>query len=159
MPAHVLARSNKLTARKDPPPRPTDGWHSVHHMLKGREPDFKYVWVSEENSLLGPDYYESIGYTVVRYTATGGVSLGSLTRKPGEPIRFRGNVLMRCTKLREEQIAYYGPDGDTGEELAGRIIRQINDRNHVPHEVTKGLSGGIAVDRDLKNDLNPAEKV
>lgn len=160
MPAPALARrAVNPNARKDPPPRPVDGWHSSLSLIRGKEAGFKYVLVSEENSLLGPDYYESIGYHVVRYTEKGGHSIGSLSRKAGEPLRFRGNVLMRCTEERADQIAYYGPDGDTGEELAGRIVRQINDRSFVPREVTKGLSDGIVIDRDMNNQLNPGEKV
>lgn len=143
--------------RQDPQSRPTHGWSPAFHQLKGRDPRLKYVWVSKASEDLGPDYYESLGYQVIRYEEKGGIVLGSLSRRPGEPITFRGNVLMGVDLERAAEIDQYGPDGGSGQEYCDQIASQIANKKFIPSELRQ-TPGFLSVDRDMNNDLNPTEK-
>lgn len=151
----VSALAQKKQLRQDPTHRPTHGWTPSWHRLVGRDPGLFYTYVSKSSEDFGVEYYESLGYHVVKYKEHGGITLGTLTRDPGKPITFRGQVLMACTHERKAEIEREGPDGGSGAELNEQIAAQITNRKLVPSGVR--APGYIAVDRDLTNEMNPTE--
>lgn len=154
------ANRGKAALRQDPDPRPTDGWSTSFCTPQNQDPSLHYVWVNQAgNAHMGTDYYESIGYDVVNYEETG-VRLGrfSSKNKMGQPVTFRGMVLMACPKTQKAWIEQHGEDGTGGQEELDRITAQIQNKKFVPSDVSKGLSQyGLAVNRDPENHLNPTE--
>jgi hypothetical protein len=75
------------------------------------------------------DDYSAAGY-VIELDQPGGVKPqgGRLSRKPGEQIEFRGNVLMSCSLERKAEIDEHGVDGDSGQRAADAIENRMIDK-------------------------------
>lgn len=123
-----MAKAPAPTQRIDPAPRPTDSVHSWTK-LKNKDPGKKYCWVSLTDTNQGVDYYSAMGYEP-ELSRSDGVQPqgGRLTRKPGEQIQFRGNLLMSCSLQRSIEIDEVGPDGDSGQRAADAIEDRILDK-------------------------------
>lgn len=120
------ATAKAPAVRSDPVRRPTDGMRPNSMNLRNADERRWYVWVNKTSPELGPDYYADMGYEVEHYKK-GGVNCigGSSVRSEGDVIERRGAVLMSCTSERHEEILKYGPDGNTGQELANLYEKQI----------------------------------
>lgn len=146
-------KSRKKTARgqrgrrKDPKPRHTDG-AAPWAKLKNRDERLHYTYVYAGDGVdHGPDYYRSIGYEPVEYSADGVAPVAGVTGNPGDQIEMRGHVLMACTLERKAEIDQYGPDGVSGQELADEIEEvMIDNRGGLDH--LRGLHGprGLGVE-------------
>lgn len=154
--------------RIDPKPRPTNGVHTST-LLKDKDPNKKYVWVNlaDSNAL---STYEALGYIVEEQRDGGPHHMGGkLNRKNGERIEWRGNLLMSISLERAMEIEKYGPDGDSGQDLAdkieGRYLEKDRGRDpmrgigllnrltpsYLEFEADKGHNAPVIVDRGSEN--------
>ncbi len=135
----------KAPVRHDPKPRRTDGV-GPGSKLTGADPDRAYVFVNRyQGGVYDTSYFESLGgwaveeglceegerYRIEKYQEGGlRLALGKTVR-PGEPLEYRGMVLMSCSKQFKELLEQRGPEGDSGQEDADRVEEIINRRGRV----------------------------
>jgi hypothetical protein len=113
-------------AKRGPRSRPVHAAAFAGDVLNG-EPGVHYVKANGgEEEDFNVEYYESIGYEVVK-ASKGGVRVkqgGKVTI--GQPITWRGMVLMSCTKDRHDEIFNNGADGNTGQAYFDNIMLRAN---------------------------------
>lgn len=121
--------SGKNPRRIDAKPRALDGGANFSK-VKNRDPDRDYVLVYQgtPHDEYGVGYYEGLGYEVEKHAeGPDAVALagGKTTRGVGDPITFRGHVLMSCSKADKEQRVRWGDDGDTGQQSVDALEKKI----------------------------------
>lgn len=116
--------AEETSARKDPRPRPVGGM--VHLDLVNKDPRKKYVGVyqGDTDAMMS---YNWQGYTPVIFKKGGVAIRGLRTCKEGEPLTYRGHVIMEV--LKEDWQAVY----DEGQGLA--------DKRATAMQGKRGLSG------------------
>lgn len=108
-----------------PRTRPT---HEAGHdgQLINPDPERKYVLApKDEQHPMSYAYYVSIGYEV-EHAKPDGVRLN--LGEPvviGNPLAWRGMVLLSCSKERAEEIFLRGPTGLTGQEYQDKLMYRI----------------------------------
>ena len=120
--------------RNDPVNRHADG-AAMGTSLVGRRPDRKYVLVNMGDTTFGPAFYQELGYKVERNDKQGrGVRLlAASTGKDGDPILFRGHVLMSVEKEHADRIKSKGaPMAGLGQEHWDKIEKTINSKRFDP---------------------------
>jgi hypothetical protein len=160
--AAAAARVRKtVEGRVDPKPRLIDNvlpWQR----LKNKDERRHYVLVNERmNGEFDVSYYEALaeglglpredGY-VVEVRKPGGVTLAAgVTAEEGQPIRFRGMILMSCPKAFKKLLEDFGDDGQSGQEGANERDR-LYKKNKGTYESLADVRGrGISV--HTKNEL------
>lgn len=136
----------KKTVRHDPKDMPVMGVQPDVTELKNKDEDRVYRLITADDPTAGVGYYETIGYEVETWK-TGSDALGfkfGRTGREGEPMEFRGHLLMSCTKERAEQIEQFGPFGNQGQALADRIENVIVDKDSIPRDITRGIGTSSA---------------
>lgn len=126
--------------RRDPKKRAVDG-SAAWTRLENRRDDRHYVLVySGDGAEFGVPYYESLGYSI-ETVQPGGVALkAGRTSKNGEPVSFRGHVLMSISTEDYEDIVEYGPDGQSGQVGADEIEDRMVDRSKGV-DLLRGMGG------------------
>lgn len=140
--------------RRDPRLRPAD---ALEASIVNAKPDRHYVLVSMADHLHGPDYYEELGYEYVDPRVEGSERLrGKRTRGDSDGrVEYRGCVLMFISHAERAQIEQYGPDGESGQELADRFERAILDPRNAQRDAFRGMG---SVYMKLEHD-KPMERV
>lgn len=117
-----------------PKTRPT---HEAAHdgSLVNFNPEVKYVLTpTDEQHPMNWQYYESMGYTICLAEKDGvRIRMGEKA-EIGKPLKWRGNVLMSCTKERAQEIFEVGPTGLTGQKYYDKLMTQIS-RNELEKRV------------------------
>ena len=149
----------KPARRFDPKSRPVDAvgdWT----VLKNRDPERHYVGALEMNKgMFDVEWYlslaeglgqdEEFGYRVEKYAGEQGVRFrtGNTSRVVGDPIRFRGHILMSCPKEFKELLDQVGSDGGSGLRMADQIDEQIKRRGAYtdPASTVRGREGDTYV--------------
>lgn len=115
----------------------TRATHEAAHdgSLVKADPQKKYVLCpTDETHPMNHEYYISIGYQVEKATPDGvRIRLGSPV-KIGEPLMWRGHVLVSCSKERADEIFMHGPTGLTGQAYYDKLMGQIR-RNELEKRV------------------------
>jgi len=124
--------------RKDPRGRTHDGANTGNKLLN-RRPDMYYVAVSKDGEAIGQ--YEGMGYAIERYEE-GGPRFSLRTVKIGEPIEYRGTVLMSIAQETKDWIDQYGDDGESGWAMADKLEDKILDKSGAQKDLMRGLHGG-----------------
>lgn len=125
----------------------------------GKDPSRYYVLVNERSGgefdvafysglAEGIGLPSSDGY-VVEIIREGGPKFGhgnDATGKNGEPIRFRGHVLMSCPKGFKELLEEVGDDGQSGQKAADERDRQYKRKG--AYDDLRGIAApGISLER------------
>ena len=128
----------KPVPRKDPRPRTHDGANTGVKLIN-RDPAMWYVGVAKGDAI---EEYLNRGYDFVR-EEEGGVrfSVGK-TSKNGEPIEYKGHVLMAISLEAKAYIDEYGEDGETGWAEASKLEEAIVDKRGAQRDLMRGLHGG-----------------
>lgn len=117
-----------------PRTRPT---HEAAHdgSLVNPDPTRKYVLAPmDDQHPMNWQYYESMGYEVVKRTPDGvKIRMGD-NGKVGDPLKWRGNVLLSCSAERAQEIFESGPTGLTGQKYYDKLMEQIR-RNELEKRV------------------------
>lgn len=120
----AAAKQKNVGGRVDPVSRRVDGvagWLD----LVNKDPSRHYVFAYDLDSMCGRSYLASLGYKVEKLSETGVRLRNGDTGNVGDPITWRGNVLMSISKEERDAI-----DHD-GKEWANRVERQIVRREDV----------------------------
>lgn len=142
----------KFLERHDPKKRGVDGAGGWTELIK-KDPGRHYVLVSENSGHYDVEYYSNIapgmgldpsdGYRVER--ASDGVKLraGSTSRGDDDLIRFRGMVLMSCTKEFKKLLEEFGEDGQGGQRQADTLDKMVGRRRTFedPNSNVRGHNG------------------
>ena len=137
--------STELTQTKiTPRTRPT---HEAAHDGALLCADMRTPWTnSERKYVYAPEdpkhshnyaYYESMGYTIEHHVKDGvRIKMGD-NGKVGDPLKWRGNLLMSCSVQRAQEIFESGPTGLTGQKYYDKLMSKIRKnelekRSHVP---------------------------
>jgi hypothetical protein len=126
------AQPSTARRRPDPKPRHIDG-SAPWSKLADKDSDRHYVYAYIADHDCGLQYYLSIGYEVETYKR-GGVRPAPISRqvadsRDGQEIEMRGMTLVSCSGERYEEIRQYGPDGQSGYELANELASRITARS------------------------------
>ncbi len=116
----------KKPGRSDPRRRRRDG-ASAKFAIKNAEPGYKYCWVYKNTEDQGVEYYESIGWDIVRATPNGVSSGAGKVVKDGSVMEQGGYVLMSISQEDWDDLQQVGADGDTGQDLFDKIEKKIID--------------------------------
>lgn len=120
-----------------PKTRPT---HEAGHdgQLVKPDPERKYVLAPKDaQHPMSYQYYISIGYRLEDCTPEGvRINLGE-PPVDGQPLAWRGNFLLSCSKERAEEIFLNGPTGLTGQTYQDKLMNKIKRNElekpmHVP---------------------------
>lgn len=158
MPAAAAVQKPRPKLRIDPSSRPLDGalpWTKI----VGKDPSRYYVLVNERSGgefdvsfyaglAEGIGLPNSDGY-VVETVREGGPKFGhgGETGRSGEPIRFRGHVLMSCPMGFKELLQEVGEDGQSGQKAADERDRQYKKKG--AHDDLQGIAApGITLERE-----------
>lgn len=161
-PASIQTKTPTTPARKDPRPRPVDGvagWFRIK--AESRDPNKFYCWVDVATGAV--DQYASMGYEPVKWAGPHqGVQIvgGNLTRKPGEDILCRGQLLMQISLEAKHQLEAEGEFGETGQKELDRIEKLIIRRrgNKDYFRGIGGIEGSLPNGQfmDVENEISPA---
>lgn len=155
-----MSKPNARPTRNDPKPRNMNGLMAWNRLV-GNDPSRHYVWVSLNAPFFGTEYYEGLGYDIeywregcAKPAADGRKDLKELI-KGGGPIQRSGHVLMSCPKETREEIEQFGPDGDSGQDLADKIENAlIKDDSQV--DLMRGIrTRGLRADLSDTTALEP----
>lgn len=117
-----------------PRTRPT---HEAAHdgSLVNADPTRKYVLAPmDDQHPMNWQYYEAMGYEIVRREEKGvKIRMGD-NGKVGDPLKWRGNVLLSCSAERSQEIFENGPTGLTGQKYYDKLMEQIR-RNELEKRV------------------------
>ncbi len=137
-----------------PKTRPT---HEAGHdgqLYKG-DPSRKYVLAPKDpQHPQGYEYYIAIGYELEKATPEGvRIRLGEPVVL-GEPLGWRGNFLMSCSKEHADKLFLEGPTGMTGQNYYDKLMAKIK-QNKLERPITVA---GLVEDKIDISDLeqNPA---
>lgn len=139
-----------------PRTRPT---HEAGHdgQLIKPDPDVKYVLAPKDvQHPMSFEYYIAMGYTLVEAQPDGvRIRMGEPVVL-GQPLAWKGNFLLSCTKERAEEIFLNGATGMTGQNYYDRLMGKIK-RN----ELEKPLHvAGLREEVDIGDlEQNPAQQV
>jgi hypothetical protein len=139
--------ADSAPVRSDPVPRRTDGQTGWDKILN-KDPDKWYVLVPLLGVEYGPDLYESMGYRIEKWDGTEtGTNLqgGKHSRKKGDALQTRGVVVMSCSMERHNELVAHGDDGESGQEMADILEKQImstriGSEEALSPELSKGIS-------------------
>lgn len=140
--------------RQDPRPSRVEAVGSFQVILKFRDPNLHYVWVSKTSKLLGINYYLGMGYDVVRYTPEGVRPQGTRRQRKfeevplNEPIEYMDSVLMAIPLEDHLDIEKTGPDGVSGQDLATTIESRLLDRKSVMRDTMRGMGSNVNASGD-----------
>lgn len=125
---------------------------AISGQILNKDPKKKYVVVSKkEDEDLNYVYYQSIGFDFVRKQEKGGESVYQGTPvKVGEPLEWRGMVVMYCSLERAKEIFLKGPSGSSGQEYQDRLMQKIKQGQ---------LSKRIAVGGMHQMEYSDAEEI
>jgi len=133
----------------------TDGTPGWIKLVNAREDmEYRLVYKGGGDTNMVP-HFASIGYEVVEATETGVKLQAARGIVLGQPIEFRGHVLMCVSKERAEEVRQFGEDGNTGQELCDRIesiIRRENARDRIIGRGGRIRSVGDSDDQDFVDD-------
>lgn len=128
-----------------PRTRPT---HEAGHdgQLRNADPTRKYVLApKDEQHPMSFSYYLSIGYELEEAKPDGvRINLGEPV-VVGNPLAWRGNFLLSCSKERAEEIFLRGPTGLTGQEYYDKLMNKIKG-NQLENPVQVG---GVQMQHDI----------
>lgn len=108
--------------------------------LVNENPDRKYVRANKVGHY-NVEFYEWLGYEVERRTEHGVKFAGLKTAEMGEPITYMDTVLMSISLEEWEKLQQYGPNGQSGQQLADIIEDRIIDRSRM--DIIEDPSRGI----------------
>jgi len=129
----------KPIVRKDPVGRRVHGTSPVYTKLKNPDPRRYYVNVNTGD----PDAmaeYKVMGYTPEVKTPDGVDYAAGGCSRPGEPLQQRGSMLMSIDRAEHEKILRYGPDGQSGLELADQFEERLAT-NRAMFDPVRGMHG------------------
>lgn len=132
------------SVRHDPRARPVDGvaaWARVENKRSDRR--YVLVYVADTNSMAN---YEAAGWEPELWREDGPYFAGTRSRRGelGKEMVVRGYLLMSVSDERYREIQEFGPDGDTGYELARRVERRIIDRR-TENDPIRGDNGDLHI--------------
>ena len=123
--ASPRSSSGPQSERKDPRTSSIQGPGLAGNLL-GSDPTRHYVWASANDEVdFNVDYYEGMGYELERRSEGGIRVLRGSSVKEGEPLKFRGLVLMSCSEEQYQWLRENGPDGRTGRALQRALQQKI----------------------------------
>jgi|SRR5690349_12826501 hypothetical protein len=136
-----------------PKTRPT---HEAGHdgQLIRPDPEKKYVLAPKDvQHPQSFEYYISIGYELEHATPDGvRIRLGEPVVQ-GNPLAWRGNFLLSCSKQRSDEIFLNGPTGNTGQAYYDKLMSKIK-RNQLEKPVhVSGMSESVDIS---ELEQNPA---
>lgn len=127
----AAAKQKNVGGRVDPVPRRVDGV-SGWLELDGKDPSRHYVFAYDLDQMCGRPYLASLGYQVEKYREGGVKVKNGDTGNPGDPIMFRGHVLMSISNEQRQAI-----DQD-GQAWANRVEEKIV-RRHDVDDLLRGI--------------------
>lgn len=139
-----------------PRTRPT---HEAGHdgSLMKADPERKYVLApKDEQHPMSFAYYVAMGYRLEEAQPDGvRIRLGEPV-VIGQPLGWKGNFLLSCSKERAEEIFRQGPTGLTGQEYYDRLMHKIK-RNQLENPVNVP---GLEMQHDISElEQNPDPRV
>lgn len=139
-----------------PKTRPT---HEAGHdgQLLKPDPERKYVLAPKDvQHPMSFEYYISIGYRLEDATPDGvRINLGEPV-VVGQPLAWRGNFLLSCSKERSDEIFLNGPTGLTGQSYYDKLMSKIK-RNELEKQVPVS---GMLQEVDISElEQNPSTQV
>lgn len=149
MPVMPRKKSDVAVGRKDPPTRELEGYHSTR--LINQDPSKTYVFAYEGDQDTGVNMYEHLGYEVIRYEE-GGVRMAIKKATIGEPIRYRGHVLMAADKA--EILARWQAAQDAETVREKRIVNGAGGIDPL-----RGISNNVLARGELKFENETRELV
>jgi hypothetical protein len=137
---------SKLTPRT----RPVHASRSSGQLEKA-DPKKKYVMVSKKaEDDLSYVYYKSIGFDFEKKTKDGVRIFQGTDVKEGDPLEWRGLVLMSCSLERAHEIFMHGPSGSTGQVYQDKVMQKIKQGR---------LEKRVDVDGLIQNEMSDTEDV
>lgn len=137
-----------------PRTRPT---HEAGHdgQLYRADPERKYVLAPKDTQHpFSYEYYISIGYEVENATKEGvRIRLGEPV-KDGEPLGWKGMVLLSCSKERAQEIFLNGPTGLTGQSYYDRLLSRAKANKLEKETSVTGLTEHLDIS-DLEQNSAP----
>lgn len=144
-----VAAPKKETPRKrvDPKRRPVTG--DFHWEVKNKRKGYHYVGAYKGYEGQNHEYFAALGYEVVTWQGVDENDVpkaeyfaGYLNhnRRIGEPMERMGHLLMRIKDEDLQAIRFYGPDGNSGQNMANERERLIKGGKGVDRDPFKGLS-------------------
>ena len=127
----VTKHAAQAASRQDPVRRSLDG---VSNELIGARADRKYIYVyTNAADGTGVPFYEELGYSVEHHGEGSPRMVGVKKQPSGQPIMFRGHVLMSIPLEEAERIAREGaPMAGTGTAHWDRLEKQLVDKRFDP---------------------------
>lgn len=149
----VSSQVSQAAKRKDPVRRHADGAHNIA-TLRGADPRRKYVLVNMSD-LDAMGTYEENGYVRELSTHDGPRLFGMRTTiKPGEPITYRGHVLMSVDKKTAEDIAKRGAPGmGRGTQPWDELEKRLLDRRGAARDMLRGIGGAKHMHVENESEL------
>lgn len=143
--------ANTKSVRKDPSKRRRMLGNGSLWNVKSRNPDKKHVWVYENNSEFGVQYYESAGWDVVK-KGSQDVEFPDGIVKDGDVVRLNGHVLMSIDKEDFDDIQQRGMFGEGGQQLVDSIDKLIHNKGVDHQELQSDLVRVV-------NESGPTRKI
>lgn len=114
--------------------------------LVNPKPDRKYVLApTDEGHPMNYAYYSAIGYAV-ELAEPGGVRIRlGTTPVIGEPLAWRGNILLSCSLERSDEIFRFGPTGNTGQAYYDKVMAKIKNNQLEDRVPVRGLSEKVDI--------------
>lgn len=140
-------------SRKDPTYRYADG-AQYGTQIRNPHPDYRYVLVNQSttNGNFSVDFYEEMGYEAVKQPHPDDQDSERLkvrvAAKPGEPIEYRGAVLMRIKKEAFEQLKLHGGLSGVGTRHWDRLMERLDSKTGFRHMNLVGPRGSYITVRN-----------
>lgn len=165
---NTKAADKARAVRLDPKFRPTNG-ATPWMRIKNADPNRHYVWASERGVQAGEfdvDYYTSLhenigekeGYVVETYDANSPQPVaGITTREKGQPVRFRGHILVSCTLAFKRLLEQLGDDGSSGQAGADFMDNLYKKRGAYADTKRIATAAGIRLEKNPRATQNDSD--
>jgi hypothetical protein len=121
--------------------------------LLNRDPSLYYVAVDKATGAC--EEYEGMGYHYVKASETGVKFLAGKSVPTGEPLEYRGHILMAIAKEEREHIEQYGVDGGTGYNRADELEAQLIDKSGVQTDLMRGINSRYT---RVESEIQPLQR-
>lgn len=137
----IAAQATQAAVRNDPVQRYADG-ADYGTGLKNTDPDRKYVLVYLNEVAMGVEFYEENGYSKEVHREGGPRFFATRDQKVGEPMVFRGHLLMSIGKEEHARLRKFGAHGaGKGSDAWTKMEEALIDRKkRGRNDLIRGIS-------------------
>ncbi len=121
--------------------------------LVNRDPGKYYVAANRSTGAV--EEYEYMGYAIEYFSETGVKFAAGKTVKVGEPLEYRGHVLMSILSEEREHIERFGIDGESGTHEADALEERIVDKAGVQNDLMRGMRSRYV---RAESEIQPLQK-